>query len=283
MRHLSPGVRLMMASALAFSLMTVFVKFAGQRLPSQEIVLARALLSLAMSYALLRRAGVAPWGVHRGLLLLRGCFGFAGLSCVFYAITHLPIAEATVLQYLHPIFTALLAALFLGERVRPALALSVMLSLTGVLLVARPAPFFAETALDPLAVMIAVAGAFFSGCAYVTVRRLAADEEPLVIVMYFPLVTVPATLPGALASWVWPSPADWAALVGVGVFAQLGQVWLTRGMRHEPAGRATAVSYLQVVFAALWGVLFFGEGLGWITAAGAGLVLAGTLTAARAR
>ena len=273
----------MMASALAFSLMTVFVKVAGQRLPSQEIVLARALLSLGMSYALLRRAGVAPWGRLRGLLLLRGFFGFAGLSCVFYAVTHLPIAEATVLQYLHPIFTALLAALFLGERLRPGLALSVGLSLAGVVLVTRPAPFFAGAVLDPFAVGVAVAGAFLSGCAYVTVRRLASEEDPLVIVMYFPLVTVPAALPGAVASWVWPNPVEWGALVGVGLFAQLGQVWLTRGMRHEPAARATAISYLQVVFAAVWGLLFFGEKLSWPTAAGAGLVLAGTLMAARTR
>ena len=99
------GVGSMVLSALAFSLMTVFVKLAGERLPSQEIVVARAALSLALSWSLLRRAGISPWGNERRALWLRGLLGFAGLSCVFAAVTHLPLAEATVLQYLHPPIT----------------------------------------------------------------------------------------------------------------------------------------------------------------------------------
>ncbi len=271
-----------MLSALAFSTMTVFVKWAGARLPSQEIVLARALVSLVLSYALLRRAGTASLGRRRGLLLLRGVFGFAGLSCVFYAVTRLPLAEATVIQYMHPVFTAGLAALFLGERVGRSLALSIALSLVGVALVTRPAFLFGGAAgLEPLAVTVALGGAAFSACAYVTVRKLAATEDPLVIVLYFPLVTVPATLPTVLPDLVWPTGPEWLALLGVGVFAQLGQVWLTKGMRHEPAGRATALAYLQVVFAAGWGAAVFGEVPDALTVVGGLLVLGGTALAAR--
>lgn len=283
MHLLRPGVRAMALSALAFSAMTALVKLVGTRLPSQEIVLARALVALALSWALLRRAGVPPLGTRRGLLLLRGVLGFAGLSCVFYAVTRLPLAEATVIQYLHPVFTALLAAVFLRERVGAGLAVAVATSLAGVVLVARPASLFGLDArgFEPLALAAAFGGAFASACAYVVVRRLAREEHPLVIVLYFPLVTVPAALPFVVRDFVLPRGLEWAGLLGVGVLAQVGQVALTRGMQHEPAGRATALSYLQVPFAALFGLLLFGNVPDAPAVLGAALVLLGSLLAAR--
>src|SRR5688572_20362062 len=99
----------MIVSAFAFSVMTLLVKLAGQRIPSQEIVTVRAALTLLLSYAALRRAGLPVLGTRRPLLIVRGLFGFAALSCIYYAVTHMPLAEATVIQYLHPPFTALLA------------------------------------------------------------------------------------------------------------------------------------------------------------------------------
>jgi len=280
---LRPGVRFMVGSGLAFAGMAACVKLVGARIPSQEIVLARALISLVLSLALLARAGLSPWGTRRGLLLLRGAFGCAGLSCVFYAVTHLPLAEATVLQYLHPPFTAALAAVALREQVGRALALSLALGLAGVVLVARPDLLTGASAalLDPFAVGVAVAGAFLSACAYVVVRRLAPLEHPLVIVFYFPLVTVPVSLPTLVGHAVWPRGLEWFWLGAVGVLAQLGQVWLTRGMQHEPAGRATALSYLQVLFAAALGLLVFGEWPPPAAVAGAALILGGAFLAAR--
>jgi len=285
---LKSGALFMMGSALAFSLMTVCVKLAGQRLPSQEIVLARAIVSLVLSLALLRRAGVAPLGTHRGWLLLRGLFGFTGLSCVFYSVTHLPLAEATIIQYLHPTFTALIAALALGERLSLRTASASAVSLVGVALVAGPSwlawsPGATEGVaanLDPLALTAAVGGAFFSGAAYVVVRHLAGREDPLVIVLYFPLVTVPAALPTVIGVFVWPEGIEWVLLLAIGVFTQLGQVWLTRGLQRLPAAQGTALSYVQVVFAIAWGVLFFGDVPGVWALVGAVLVMGGTLMVA---
>lgn len=278
----------MVASALAFSLMTVAVKVVGERLPSQEIVLARAIVSLVLSYGLLRRAGVATLGTRRGLLALRGVCGFLGLSCVFYAVTHLPLAEATVLQYLHPTFTALIAAVALRERIGFGTTAASLLSLLGVVLVARPEWLtgalvpgaHAGPPLAPLALAAAIGGAFFSGAAYVVVRRLARTEHPLVIVLYFPLITVPATLPTLIGGIVWPSGVEWLWLLAIGVLTQIGQVALTHGLARLPAARGTALSYVQVVFAIVWGALFFGEVPGWSSWIGAGLVIAGTGTIA---
>jgi drug/metabolite transporter (DMT)-like permease len=277
------GFLYMAQSALAFAAMGAFAKGAGARLPVAELVLARGLVSLALSLAALRRAGVDPVGRRPGRLLARGVIGALGLAALFSALSRLPLAEATVIQYLHPVFTALLAAALLRERTGAGLALSIALGAAGVLAVARPAALFggSASALDPLGLAAAVAGAFLSACAYVAVRHLSATEHPVVIVSWFAWVAVAGSLPFALRGFVWPRGAEWGLLAGIGVAAQVGQVAMTHGLRMLPAARATALSYLQVVFAAVLGVLFFGERPGPWTWLGALLILSGTLLALR--
>jgi drug/metabolite transporter (DMT)-like permease len=278
------GVRFMLGSALAFSVMSALVKYAGTRLASQELVFARSVVAIVISVAMLRRAGVHTLGTRRWLLLARGIWGYAALSCGFYAMTKLPLAEATMIQYLHPVFTAMLAAVVLGERADRSLAASVLLGSAGVLLVTRPAFLFEAggATLHPLGVAAALGGALLTAVAYVGVRELARTEHPLVIVLWFPLVSLPASLPATVASGVWPRGFEWLVLLGVGVFAQIGQVCLTRGLALEPAGRAMAISYVQIAFATLWGVLFFGEVPGVATLLGSLLVIGGTAIGARA-
>lgn len=264
----------MVLSALAFSLMVVGVKQVGDRLPVAEVVLARALVSLALSYGMARSLGVDPWGRRRGLLVLRGLVGSAALFCVYAAVVHLPLAAATVLQYLYPTFTALLAWLLLGERLGRRLLLAMGLGWLGVLLVAQPT---ATSALPATWVLVAMAGALLTAVAYVSVRSLAETEHPAVIIFYFPLVAVPMSLPLVLLDPVLPTAGELLWLLGVGVFTQLGQVGLTRALTQLPAARATAISYVQVGFAALWGWWIFGESIDLPTAIGAGLILIATL------
>ncbi|MEZ4334921.1 MAG: DMT family transporter [Myxococcota bacterium] len=278
------GVGAILLSSFAFSVMALFVKLAGERIPSQEIVFARSLVSGIVSYALLRRAGIPIWGHDRRGLWLRGLTGYVALSCVYAAVTHLPLADATVIHYLNPAFTALLAGLFLGEPITRATLVATSLCLTGVVLVARPESLFGvgADALDPVWVGVAVAGALGSALAYVVVRRLARTEHPLVIVFYFPLVNLVASLPLVLGQLVWPVGIEWVWLVGVGLATQVGQMALTAGLMALPAGQATSLSYLQVVFAAVFGVVVFDEWPDVLRVAGATLVVAGSLSAARA-
>jgi len=268
----------MVASALSFSLMGVCVKQVGGRIPAAEVVFARAIVSVALSWWLLHRAGIPAWGKRRWLLIWRGAIGTAALLCVYAALAALPLAAATVLQYLYPPFTALLAWLMLGEPIGKRVLAAMALGWLGVLLVAQPAGLLqggATLALVP--VLIAVAGALFTALAYVSVRSLGTSEHPLVIVFYFPLVALPLSLPLVALNPVLPTPAELLWLIGVGVFTQLGQVYLTRSLTALPAARATAISYVQVLFAGGWGWLLFGESIDSWTIAGAGLVLAATL------
>jgi drug/metabolite transporter (DMT)-like permease len=277
------GIRYMAIAAFFFSLMSLLVKAAGQRLPVQEVVLARSSVGALICLYSLRRRGVSPWGNRRGLLLLRGTLGYAGLSCFFYALVHLPLAEATVIQYTNPVFTALLAAFFLSEHLRPRDLLLVLTSLVGVVLMARPEFLFGglDGGLDPVAVAVALAGAAFSAGAYVTVRKLGRTEDPVVIVFYFALMATVASIPLTALNPVLPTPEEWVALAGIGVVTQVAQVFMTKGLREEKAGRAMAVGYMQIVFAALWGFLFFAELPDSWAVAGAAVIILATAGVAR--
>lgn len=274
----------MLLSALAFSLMTLFVKLAGQRLPTQELVSARALLTLVFSLVALRHAGIAPLGSKRPLLWLRGTTGFLALSCVYYAVTHLPLAEATVLQYLHPPLTAALAAWLLRERLDRTVFISLGLGVIGVVLVAQPSALFGAGS-EPLpgwGVAAAIGGAVLSSCAYVIVRKLGASEDPMVIVLYFPLVALPASLPALIDHAVMPQGIDWLWLLLLGISTQIGQVSITRALTLGAASRTAAYAYVQVPLAALWGALFFDAWPNLYSALGAALILAGALLNMRA-
>jgi drug/metabolite transporter (DMT)-like permease len=284
----------MISSALSFSLMGVCVKALGGRIPVTEVVLARSVVSLLLSVVMLRQAGLNPWGQRRWLLVLRGVIGTAALLCVFAALARLPLAPATVLQYLQPTFTALLAWLLLRERVGPRVLLAALLGWLAVVLLSSPAELSGlfgpvaslllgqRSAPLPLAgVVLALAGALLSACAYVSVRALGRSEHPLVIVFYFPLVGLVLTLPAVLSDPVLPTGAESLALLGVGLFTQLGQIGITKGLLGLPAARATAMSYGQVPLAALWGWWFFQEPLDPDTALAAVLVLAATLLSLR--
>jgi len=271
----------MLASAFFFSIMSLLVKLAGKGLPSMEIVLARGLVSLVLSYWLVKRAGVYLWGQRRWILILRGLFGFAAMSCFYYALTQLPIAEATVLHYTNPLWTALFAAIFLRERLTRWVIGPVLVSFVGVVLVTRPALLFGAgvPGIEPFGAGIALLGAMLSAVAYVTVREASKTEDPLVIVFYFPLITVPASLP-FIPSFRWPTGWEWLVLLGVGVSTQIAQVFLTRGLSLEPAGRAMGIGYSQILFVTIWGMIFFAEFLDVWGTIGSLLIIAGTLIVA---
>lgn len=278
------GAQFMLLSALSFAVMGVMVKLAGATgLPVMQIIAVRAVISVALSLMAIQRAGVHPLGNRRWLLLARGIVGFLSLSCVFYAILHLPYAQATILQYLHPVFTAVLAYWLLREVPERATVVCVLLSLMGLAVMLAPALGSALATTPWLAIIAGMGGAFGSGLAYTLVRKLAPFEHPAVIVLYFPMVCIPATLMVGVADFVWPTATGWAAMLGVGIFAQLGQLALTYAMGRDSASRAASLSYLQIVFAALLGALLFGEIPSQATTLGAAFILLGAFAALKLR
>ncbi|AKF04744.1 DMT family transporter [Sandaracinus amylolyticus] len=284
-QFLSPGIRAMLLSALAFSVMSALVKLAGERLSSVQITMVRGIVTLALSWWAVKRAGISPWGNDRKWLVVRGLLGFVGLHCYYFAVTRLPLADATVIQLTNPLMVAVAAAIFLHEPLRRSDLAGIALGLGGVVLVSRPTFLFGgeERALDPIALGVAVLGAIVAASVYVVVRKLRATEHPLVVVLQFPMLTVPLTLPLVIPVWQWPTPFEWLVLLGVGVFTQIGQVKMTEALHLEPAARATAVSYVQILFAVIFGVVLFRETPTAWTLAGATSIAIGTAIVARPR
>ncbi|HGS5147065.1 TPA: DMT family transporter [Vibrio parahaemolyticus] len=273
------GVRFMVLSAFGFALMSATVKHVSLHgIPVFEIVAARALVSLVISYLDVKRKRISVWGNNKTLLLARGAVGTFALMCVYYSVTTLPLAEATIFQYIHPVFTAMLAVIFLKERIQPTTFICIALCLLGVYVMVRPETGVESAQTLPMfSVMIAILGAFGSSIAYVIVRKLSQTEDSSVIIFYFPLVALPTSILFMGDNFVMPDLYLTCMLVLVGVFTQIGQLGLTKAMQTQQAGKASAYSYVQIVFSVLLGIVFFGELPSLWTYIGGALIVAGAL------
>ncbi|MCO4758822.1 MAG: DMT family transporter [Oceanospirillaceae bacterium] len=275
----SPGVRYMLLSALGFALMAVCVKAVSTYdIPVLEIVAARAIVSLVISYLDVKRKRISLWGTHKPLLIARGVVGALALMCVYFSVTTLPLAEATILQYLHPVFTALLALFFLKERVQYSTMICIVLSILGLTVMVKPDLISGYSVELPwLSVVAALIGALGSAVAYVIVRRLSQSEDSSVIIFYFPLIALPVSVFLLGSDFVMPNGEALILLLLVGVFTQVGQVGLTKAMQYEKASKATAYSYVQVIFSLILGWIFFAEIPTLWTLIGGGLIMTGAL------
>lgn len=283
-RSPTTGLASMVGAAFFFSVMTLFIKLAGRRLPSQEIVLVKSAVTLVYSYLAVRWAGVSLWGEQHGKLVLRGIFGFGAMICFYLALTKLPLADTTAIFFSNPVLTALFAAAVLGEELGPREIVGTLLSFGGILMIARPSFLFGTgDGLNLVYVGVAVLGAVFAAAGYAAVRDLRTSEHTTVVVFYLPLIATIGSIPSiGIVDMKWPTPYEWALLIGgVALTGQVALVLLTEGLNRARTGQAMPVTYLQIVFAAVWGVLFFGEVPDVYTITGALLVAAGALVATR--
>lgn len=266
------GVLHLVFAAVLFTGLSLLAKLVGARVPLPEIILVRSLVTVAFARVALARNGLPVWGTRRTMLALRGVFGFMALACYFYGLTHLPIADAIVIHYIHPVFTLMIAAVVLGEALDRRESLFIVGCFVGVVLVTQPTLLFGTRAAsdDPFALAVAFAGALIAAGVYVLIRQLRATEHPLRVVFYNALVASILATPWAGATWVAPDAFAWTVLLGIGVCTFLHQQSMTYGLHLVRAGRATALGYVQVLLSMMAGIWLFHEevnGIGWVGAA----------------
>lgn len=243
----------MLGSVATFALANVAVK-AVPRIPAHEIVFFRALVTLVLGWLLIRRQGLSPWGVNKPMLLARGAAGTLALLLYFHTLQHLPLGTAVTLQNTSPIFTILIAALWLGERPRWVQIPFLALAFVGVAVIKG-----AGGGVSLSMLVIALAAAVFSGVAYNLVRRLRTSDHALVVVFYFPFVSMLVVGPWTVLSWVRPSAIELGALLGIGLATTVAQILLTVAYQRGSAANVSASTYLGVVLALGFGALFWGE------------------------
>jgi drug/metabolite transporter (DMT)-like permease len=272
------GLILMIVSAACFALMAAVAKMLLPHAPMQAVVLSRGVLMTATFVTLARRQGVPILGNNPRMLLLRGLLGYGALSCYFWSVQHLPLGDAVLLQYSHPIFVALIAPFFLREATGRWHWPLVLAALGGVALIVGPAGNPRGPAL------IGLAGSMLSGIAYVAVRKLSKTEHILTILVWFPLASIPLSLIATLSTGRAAIPESGAEIAGhllVSASALVGQATLTAGLARAGAARATAVTMTGPVFGLLFGWLLFGAIPSPASLAGTMVVIAAVILLAR--
>ena len=274
----------MLISALGFALMAACVKeVSGLGIPVLEIVAVRSIVSGIISYVDIKRKKIPLFGHNKVLLIARGTVGSFALMFVYYTITTLPLAEATLLQYLHPVFTAILALFFLKETIQRSTIACIVISLLGLFIIIQPNLAQSNLQLDSgvhypwLSIGSGVLGAFGSAVAYIIVKKLTKTDDSSVIIFYFPMVAFPVSMILLGSDFVVPSLAAASLLILIGIFTQVGQVGLTKALHCADANKATAYAYVQVLFSVFIGWAYFSEVPMTTTIIGGGLIMVGAL------
>lgn len=261
----------MFFSTLSFALANVFVKQVSH-LPAMEVVFFRCILATAFCLIGLYHAGADWKGSNRTLLLLRGIFGTTALYFFFVTVQNIPLASAMTIQYLSPIFTTVIAIFVLKEGVRPLQWAFYAIAFAGVLLIERFDPRISWFFL-----LIGIISAFGSGVAYNLVRSLKGKEHPLTVVLHFQLVGVLAGFVSLFFDFRMPTGWDWLWLFLIGVFSQLGQIFLTNALQKEAVAGVAIVNYTGLVYGVTIGWIVFGETQSLSALGGMLLVVIGVL------
>ncbi len=270
-------VNLILASFF-FSLMTLCVKKIDNRISIYELVFFRSLLSLFITSLIINKKNLNPWGKNKTLLILRGILGTIALVCIFYAIKNMPLNISTVIQYTYPIFISIFAGILINEKITKNLIIASITGWLGILIILNPYQLSSlNIDLDKFTVLIAFLGAISTALAYITVKKLSLTEDIFIIIKYFPLISLITLSPVVFFNWVTPNINDLIWIVGIGMFTQAGQTFLTIGLKKLPTSEAARINYLQVLFGSLWGIMFFNELININFIVGAVLVLLGTI------
>ncbi len=253
--------------------MSSMVKALGASFNSFQILFFRCAVGAVFLLPLALRSGFGAYATRRpGLHLGRTLAGIGAMSCFFYALTHLPLAEATAILFSRPLFTTILAVVVLGELVRWRRATATVVGFIGILIMLRPGAAAFESA-----ALVAVFGAMLAGSTAIIIKKLSATEPTVVIVFWFTIGgTVLALIPAILV-WRTPTGAEWGLLVLMGLLGLVGQAAMTRAFALGEASAVVSFDYLRLIFAGLIGIVLFAEVPDIWSVTGAAIIIASTI------
>lgn len=252
-----------------------------QKFPAHELVLARSIISFGISYIVIKRSGSSIFGNNKKWLLIRGFSGMIALTIFFYSIHFLPLAIASTIQYLAPIFTVLFTMLLLKDKVLKMQWLFIVIAFIGVGLISFNNLFSDGKdviLIDYTWLGLGIISAAFSGLAYTAIVKLKASDSPINIVIYFPMISIPIMTIWCFFDFVMPRGIEWFFLLIIGIFTQIAQVLLTKALHEDKASIITPFQYLGAIYASLVGFFIFDEHLSFIVYLGIFLILLGIVS-----
>lgn len=254
MKEKNKGIILIILSSFFFTLMATTVKFAGHHSLAEKVFFRNFVGLIVMAYSMWRqKISFKPQNFR--LLSLRSMLGLTGVYLYFLSIGQLDLSVASTLNKTSPFFVMIFAVLFLKEDFTKHKLMSLMVAISGVLVIMRPSATF-----DLTYGLLGILAAVVAGGAYTVVRKLKDYDHPLVIIFYFCLYSVLITGPFALKSGVnLSSFTDFIVLILIGLFAVIAQTCMTFAYRHAPASELAIYTYMSIVFSSIIGVFFFKE------------------------
>ena len=264
------GVIWMLATGLSFVAVTAVVKHIGGGVPPAEAAFLRYILGLVFLIPMLRPLIKA--NLKRRQIILfgwRGAVHSIGVILWFFAMTKIPIADVTAMNYLSPVYVTIGAALFLGEKLAFRRILAIIAALVGALIILRPG--FREVSIGHIAMLFT---AVLFAASYLIAKRMADEVNPVVVVAMLSITVTIGLAPFAIAQWVTPTFAQVAWLFLVAVFATIGHLTMTLAFRAAPMTVTQPVTFLQLVWAVTLGAVVFGEPVdGWVVLGGLVILL----------
>lgn len=268
------AIMLKLLSIALFAVMGGLIKYGARSLPVGEVVVLRSLFAfLPLAFMIQRSGGFGTLKTRRiGAHLRRSFPGFWGMVCGFSALTLLPLADATAINFAAPILTTLLAIPLLGERVGIHRGTAILVGFVGMLVMVRPG----EASLS-IGAIWGLTGAVATAFAMIAIRKMEATEPSLSIVFYYTLFCTIGGLISLPFAAEWPSLPDFAALASAGMIGGVAQVLMTRSYRLAPASVIAPFDYTALIFAMIVGFTVWREVPSLTTLTGAGLVIASGL------
>ena len=251
------GCLWMLAGGLLFVAVTVMVRLLGSDMPAVQAAFIRYLIGVLLVLPMLWRMRARGFGLGRGRVgryALRGLVHGAAVLLWFYAMARIPLAEVTAIGFSTPVFTALGAILIFGEQVRLRRLLAILAGFVGTLLILRPG--FNTIEAGSLAQLIA---AFLFAGSFLLAKRMTQSESSADILVMLSVFCTLTLLPGALYYWRTPTLLEVIWLAGVAVFATSGHYAITRAIAAAPLTVTQPLSFLQLIWAILFGYWLFDE------------------------
>ena len=262
--QLDRGVLYMLQASFFFAVMGAFAKLSSSDMSSLEVVFFRNVFGVfIVGYAVFKKP-MKQKGGKPFLLFFRGFMGFVALLAFFYNIAHIPLGDAMTFSKTSPIFTAIFAWMFLEEKLSKVGWFAVAVGFVGIIFITQPSGFtFSKS--DLLGIFSGVGAAL----AYTSVRELKKFYDtraivlsfmgvgtvgPLILLLISPYIDRPE-LDFMLGTFVMPSGIIWLYVIGMGLFATLAQIYMTKAYGASQAGIVGAVSYTNIIFSIAVGVL----------------------------